>query len=38
MRILIDILAVIGAITVSSVAVLVIAIIFDTCDQDDIDD
>lgn len=38
MRILIDILAVIGAITVSSVVILVIAPIFDTCDQDDFDD
>ena len=50
MRLLIDILAVIGtitvssvvllviAITVSSVMILVIALIFDTCDQDDFDD
>lgn len=38
MRILIDILAVIGAFTVSSVVILVITLIFDTCDQDDFDD
>lgn len=38
MRILIDILAVIGAITVSSVVILVITLIFDACDQDDSDD
>lgn len=38
MRILIDILAVIGALTVSSVVILVIALIFDTYDQDDFDD
>lgn len=38
MRILIDILAVIGAITVFSAVVLILALIFDTCDQDDFDD
>lgn len=38
MRIIIDILAVIGALTVSSVVILVIALIFDACDQDDFDD